>query len=358
MISGSAFAALIEVDTNGGKDHATIQAAVNAANDSDTIIVYPGIYVESVVLDKEVNLLSQSGNPDDTIVQAFDANVHVFNVTADNVTISGFCIMSASGANSSGIIVDNVVNSTINSNKISGNSIGINLNQSCNNTIYDNLFNNTNNVRISDTNFSNIWNTTNSGGSNIIGGPSIGGNYWAKPEGSGFSQTCNDTDKDGFCNSGFVIGANNTDYLPLNLDPSIDIELFMNGDDADTPLGPYVRYYYKLYWNYSITNNGNINLTNVTVNDNSIGFIGTVLLLEPGSSIEFSTTEKAKYGHNENNATAVGTSPQGIDFYDSDPAHYFGYTPPVNYDVPTAHPFLTAGVLGIVVVFFLRRELN
>nr|WP_245312794.1 NosD domain-containing protein [Methanohalophilus levihalophilus] len=349
---------MIEVDSSGSKDHTTIQAAINAANASDIIIVHPGTYIENVIVNKELTLSSFSGNPDDTVVSASDANEPVFNITADNVSIRGFDVTSASGLDNSGVLLNNVTNTTIVSNKVTGNSIGIHLNQSGNNTIYNNYFNNTNNVLLSDTNVSNIWNTTKSGGPNIIEGPYVGGNYWAKPDGSGFSQTCNDADKDGFCDLDFVIGLNNTDHLSLNIDPSIDIELLMNGKDADTPLGPYVRYYYRLYWNYSVTNSGNINLTNITVNDESIGFIGTIPVLEPGSSIGFSSSEQAKYGHNENHAITVGTSPQGVDVSDTDPGHYFGYAPPETYDIPTAPPLLTAGILGIAMVLFLRRELK
>ena len=357
-MSGSAFAAVLEVDDSGGRDHITIQAAVSAANDSDTIVVYPGVYTENVDINKELTIFSFSKNPDDTIVQASDANVHIFNVTANNVTIRGFSITSANGSNSSAIILDTVLNNTIDSNKLVDNSIGIFLNQSINNTIYNNLFNNTNNIQMDGKSDSNIWNTTKSSGSNVIEGSSLGGNYWATPNGTGFSQTCNDADKDGFCDLPYSVTANNSDYLPLNLDPSIDIELSIGDDDADMPLGPYVRYFYKFDWTYNVTNTGNINLTNITVNDDSAGFVGVFSLLSPGSSVEFTTTEQAKFGHNENHAITKGTSPQDIYVEDSDPGHYFGYSPIENYEIPTAHPFLTASVLGIVIIFFLRRELK
>lgn len=61
---------------------------------------------------------------------------------------------------------------------------------------------------------------------NIVGGPERGGNYWANPSGSGYSETCPDNDFDGFCDQPFDINANapctegvtcgsNTDYYPL-----------------------------------------------------------------------------------------------------------------------------------------------
>jgi hypothetical protein len=62
----------------------------------------------------------------------------------------------------------------------------------------------------------NIWNITQTPGTNIVGGPYLGGNYWAKPDGTGFSQINLDIDHDGFCDFQFDF-AGNTDYLPLHL---------------------------------------------------------------------------------------------------------------------------------------------
>jgi parallel beta-helix repeat protein len=62
----------------------------------------------------------------------------------------------------------------------------------------------------------NIWNVTKTAGPNIVGGPFIGGNYWAKPDGTGWSQVTPDRG-DGFCTAPFVVNADNTDYLPLHM---------------------------------------------------------------------------------------------------------------------------------------------
>ncbi|MDY6965567.1 MAG: NosD domain-containing protein, partial [Halobacteriota archaeon] len=53
---------------------------------------------------------------------------------------------------------------------------GIRLSSSNNNLIYNNYFNNTINAY---DNGNNIWNTTKTAGTNIIGGPYLGGNYWS-----------------------------------------------------------------------------------------------------------------------------------------------------------------------------------
>jgi len=82
--------------------------------------------------------------------------------------------------------------------------------------IYNNLFNNTQNYG-GDVQISGIsWNTTMTPGINIIDGPFLGGNYWAQPDGSGYSQTAIDADEDGICDSPFILDSNNTDYYPLS----------------------------------------------------------------------------------------------------------------------------------------------
>ncbi|WP_229396073.1 NosD domain-containing protein [Methanosarcina sp. DH1] len=88
--------------------------------------------------------------------------------------------------------------------------------------IYNNFFNNTVNL------FNNteidylerglddaVWNTTKTPGKNIVGGPYLGGNYWAKPDGTGFSQNCNDWNEDGIGDLPYNINGTEYDYFPL-----------------------------------------------------------------------------------------------------------------------------------------------
>jgi parallel beta-helix repeat protein len=103
---------------------------------------------------------------------------------------------------------------TIHSNIIVNNEKGgLYIRYSSQNEIYNNLLNNTYNVYVD--NVANTWNTTKTAGSNIIGGNYIGGNAWLKPDGTGFSQTCIDENRDGICDSAYVINNQNVDYLPL-----------------------------------------------------------------------------------------------------------------------------------------------
>ncbi|AKB81650.1 hypothetical protein MSBR3_1072 [Methanosarcina barkeri 3] len=87
--------------------------------------------------------------------------------------------------------------------------------------IYNNYFNNTVNVRFGE-GAGNTWNSSLTSGSNIAGGPYIGGNFWAKPDGTGFSQICVDLDGDGIGDlpykvyeDPYNVYEDEFDYLPL-----------------------------------------------------------------------------------------------------------------------------------------------
>ncbi len=89
------------------------------------------------------------------------------------------------------------------------------------NTIYNNYFNDTNMTIKNGT--GNTYNTTKTAGTNIVGGPHIGGNCWAKPNGTGFSQTAVDKDGDGISDSVYtrIAGSKYSDFLPLVITPKL-----------------------------------------------------------------------------------------------------------------------------------------
>ncbi|NPE28061.1 hypothetical protein HNV12_08810 [Methanococcoides sp. SA1] len=330
MTMGTAAADTLYV-VDGG--YATIQEAVDAAIDGDTILVYPGTYVENVDINKELTIIAESG-PDVTTVQGVPEVVdYVFelpwNETVNNVTISGFTVTGATSHNGIGVfdsshnelrhniisggvtvvgvwditminntvisggidldsfcigILENnevfssswnginirgqshvtLVNNTIYendgtgivmwdfadgyiyNNTIYGNEAGIAISRHsygkiANNTIYgndevgikissdswgdiyNNYFNNTMNAQIDEHAPSeccignNTLNTTKIAGTNIVGGPYLGGNFWANPNGTGFSQIGEDLDGDGICDLPYLTNENNIDYLPLCL---------------------------------------------------------------------------------------------------------------------------------------------
>jgi parallel beta-helix repeat protein len=350
MSIGTAAAATITVDDDGGADYISIQTAVNNSTDGDTILVYPGTYNENVDVYKQLNITSTGGASVTNVVAASEGD-HVFDITADGVSINGFSVSGAgyykagiylqscsnnilknnnvennyygiylhysskntltsnTAANNddkgiwlhhsdNNVLTDNIAvnnndigiflsssdnnmlannnvennamesirlfsssnnklinntaednncgislsssdnnvltdntaassngygvelyhssNNTLTDNNVENNvRTGIYLSSSSNNKIYNNFFNNPDNAELDGINTGNIWNSTKAAGTNIAGGPNLGGNYWAKPDGTGFSQTHIASDGDGICDVSYVLDGDNTDYLPL-----------------------------------------------------------------------------------------------------------------------------------------------
>ena len=99
---------------------------------------------------------------------------------------------------------------------VAGKPYGLYLTDAQSNNIYNNLFNVTNTAYISGTG-TNFWNTIKQLGERVYSlGNEIGGNYWTNPSGTGYSDTCNDTNHDGFCDDYYNLTTGNIDYLPLS----------------------------------------------------------------------------------------------------------------------------------------------
>jgi len=111
-------------------------------------------------------------------------------------------------------------NELFNNSISSSNESGILLDYSTDNRIYNNYFNNTVNVKAENSE-GNTWNTTKIKEENIVGGPYLGGNFWADLNGTGFSQTAEDSDSDGICDLAYNVNGSDFDYFPLAEPPSI-----------------------------------------------------------------------------------------------------------------------------------------
>lgn len=138
-IAGNAAAITITVSnsTDQAADFTSIQSAVNAANPGDEIIVKPGIYTENIEITTALTILSESGSPSDTIIQAADIYKDVFSIWANEVNIKGFTIRGSDSA--AGIHFFGVTDCLVEHNVLSNNSCGIDLYMfSSDNTLIDN----------------------------------------------------------------------------------------------------------------------------------------------------------------------------------------------------------------------------
>ena len=288
-------AANLNVDPEAEGDYTTIQAAVDAAKAGDTIFVSPGTYNETLKIDKQVKIWSDSRNPENTVIRAADPVESTVEITADRVTFSGFGVEDSEKA---GILLTGASNCYINnirarnteygillqdagSNNINGNTMslnvigiklegsdsntiqnnlvaynygfGVSLEESSRNMIYNNYFKNAENVEEKAVNANNTWQSTLSTRSNLVRGPYIGGNFWADLEGTGYSETCVDENSNGICDSTYPIAGGGSDNYPLfpripaavtTLENKLDAEAYEQGlvdmegagNETETPM--------------------------------------------------------------------------------------------------------------------------
>lgn len=130
------------------KASTSIQTAINAASNGDTILVGSsdgngaGTYGENIEVNKQVVIISENGFSTTTISAASSTD-HIFEVTESNVTITGFSLYGATGSDKAAIYLDNVDNCTISGNRCGWdafykNNRGIHLNSSDTCTINNN----------------------------------------------------------------------------------------------------------------------------------------------------------------------------------------------------------------------------
>jgi len=129
----------ITVDINGSGKYTSIQAGINESSNGDTIIVLSGVYIENLVIDKPLTIVSKTGDPTDVTIKAPLPDVVAVEIDANNTVFKGITIASyyKLGQDYGIVIMDNE-NITVKNNIFTGCKKGITIIRSYNCTIEDN----------------------------------------------------------------------------------------------------------------------------------------------------------------------------------------------------------------------------
>jgi len=130
------------VGGSGPGNYSRIQDAIDNASDGDTVLVFSGVYMENVYLNKSINLFGE--NRETTIIDA-NKSGSTISLGTYNVMISGFTIQDSEDG-CAGIDInyywpphDDCNNNIISGNKIINNNFGVQISYSSNNSIINNV---------------------------------------------------------------------------------------------------------------------------------------------------------------------------------------------------------------------------
>ena len=142
------------------------------------------------------------------------------------------------------------------------------------NSIYNNLFNNTLNIYLSDDVDDNCFNTTNQTGTRIFSdGTNIGGNYYTNSTGNDYSDTCTDSDTDGFCDLIYDVKNDSTCTIGINCSKNIDYLPYSNKYSTEEPPPDTCTY---VSGNWIVNCNDNCTITaNTDIGENQLILAGT-----------------------------------------------------------------------------------
>lgn len=160
-----------------------------------------------------IYILSSSNNTISKNIATSNTEYGIVLASALKNTVSG----NSAYSNARGLYVGSSDDNIFTGNTVKDNSVvGFFIcGKSDRNRIYNNYFNDVNETLKNGV--GNTYNIPKRSGTNIIGGPYLGGNFWGSPDGKGFSQTATDADKDGISDAAYknISGSIYSDNLPL-----------------------------------------------------------------------------------------------------------------------------------------------
>lgn len=116
---------------------------------------------------------------------------------------------------------------------------------------------------------------------------------------------------------------------------SIDVELYVNGEDSDTPPGAYLLKGDNVTWTYIINNTGTVSLEDIEIVDDNMDLICSIDSLLPGESSSCIVEESAECGQQGKRISMSinYTSTDGeTQITDEDSSYYFGACPDLKLD--------------------------
>jgi hypothetical protein len=274
----------------------------------------------------EHNKIETSYDSIGIMVQSRNAVVRNNNITLTNST--GWPV---------GIVGTPMYNQSIYDNNVFvPNKIGLSMNRewplamSCGSgvvpdVVYNNIFDAQTPVELVPTvNYTDYYNTSYRDGVNIWNSSLgyIGGNLYTTPSNNGFSDTCNDVNSDGFCDSPYTLAENNTDYLPIAKVLGYYLAVTFNYNSvgfgqllANSTNNPAPNQLNGIY-NVTVDTNANYN-----VKASGLDFTPALAI----SNLKFDTNSTAE-NLNSDQAVALSNTVQTIDTYPSaTTVNYHGY---------------------------------
>ena len=120
-------------------DYSTIQEAINAANNGDTVFVRNGIYYENVVLNKTLSLIGEGR--ESTVIDANQTGT-VVDIAANDILLTGLTLRNSGGEPHCGVQVSNVLGLYVSDCSVNNNSDGFDFSNARNCVLRNNSISN------------------------------------------------------------------------------------------------------------------------------------------------------------------------------------------------------------------------